>query len=395
MKLLIIYHGGLMSCAKSIFREYAAHGVDLTVIVPSKIAAGPMYSSSGYSSYSINDKEKAYLFLPVKLRKPDSYGEGFKFFQLFFAIKKIKPDLIHVFDEYSSFYLFQTMLCRYLLFGKKIPVISYTFQNIPFKTPPFLFKMSLRFFKRIAYKILYFFIFFYNKKALNGVTTSNFEAILNIKNSGFLGPQKRIFWGIDFNIFFQKDKNLCREKLNIPKNITLVGYFGKLVQEKGVADLVIAASKINDCHLMFVGEGDFKEELVKLVEFLGIQERVYFYSSVNNRELVDYYNCLDVFVLASKTTADWKEQYGRVLVEAMACHIPVVGSSSGAIPEVLGGYPKSLIFKEGDVEDLVEKIKTAKDLQFPENFNIKEFLEKFSVENFVLKHMNFYKNIIR
>src|SRR3989344_2226983 len=322
MKLLIIYHGGLMSCAKSIFREYAAHGVDLTVIVPSKIAAGPMYSSSGYSSYSINDKEKAYLFLPVKLRKPDSYGEGFKFFQLFFAIKKIKPDLIHVFDEYSSFYLFQTMLCRYLLFGKKIPVISYTFQNIPFKTPPFLFKMSLRFFKRIAYKILYFFIFFYNKKALNGVTTSNFEAILNIKNSGFLGPQKRIFWGIDFNIFFQKDKNLCREKLNIPKNITLVGYFGKLV------------------------------------EFLGIQERVYFYSSVNNRELVDYYNCLDVFVLASKTTADWKEQYGRVLVEAMACHIPVVGSSSGAIPEVLGGYPKSLIFKEGDVEDLVEKIKT-------------------------------------
>src|SRR3989344_703234 len=391
MKLLIIYHGGLMSCAKSIFREYAAQGVDLTVIVPSKIAAGSMYSSSGYSSYSKNDNEKTYRFFPVKLRKPDSYGEGFKFFQLFFAIKKINPDLIHVFDEYSSFYLFQTMLCRYLLFGKKIPVLSYTFQNIAFKTPPLIFKISLRFFKRIAYRVLYFFIFFYNKKALNGVTTSNFEAISNIKNSGFLGPQKRIFFGIDFNIFFQKDKNLCREKLSISKNIKLVGYFGKLVQEKGVAELVVATSKIKDCHVMFVGDGDFKEELKKMTGSLNITERVYFYDSVKNQELVDYYNCLDVFVLASKTTTDWKEQYGRVLVEAMACHIPVVGSSSGAIPEVLEGYPKSLIFQEGDANELAEKIKMTQDLKFPENFNIEKFLEKFSVENFVSKHIDFYK----
>jgi glycosyltransferase involved in cell wall biosynthesis len=105
---------------------------------------------------------------------------------------------------------------------------------------------------------------------------------------------------------------------------------------------------------------------------------------------VDFYNSLDVFVLPSETILQWKEQYGRVLIEAMACGLPVVGSSSGAIPEVLEGYPKGLIFKEGDVDDLVEKIKEAENLRFPENFDLDNFLYKFGVENFVKEHINFY-----
>ena len=45
---------------------------------------------------------------------------------------------------------------------------------------------------------------------------------------------------------------------------------------------------------------------------------------------------LDALVLPSESTPLWKEQFGHVLIEAMACGVPVVGSDSGAIPEVIG-----------------------------------------------------------
>ncbi len=63
-----------------------------------------------------------------------------------------------------------------------------------------------------------------------------------------------------------------------------------------------------------------------------------------------FYNSLDVLVLPSRTLPNWKEQFGRVLIEAMACQVPVVGSDSGEIPNVVGGG--GLIFAEGDVQAL-------------------------------------------
>ncbi|HEV2352696.1 MAG TPA: glycosyltransferase family 4 protein, partial [Puia sp.] len=64
----------------------------------------------------------------------------------------------------------------------------------------------------------------------------------------------------------------------------------------------------------------------------------------------DYLNCMDVLVLPSLTTPTWKEQFGRVLIEAQACEVPVVGSDSGAIPEVIG--KAGLIFPESDAQGL-------------------------------------------
>ena len=65
-------------------------------------------------------------------------------------------------------------------------------------------------------------------------------------------------------------------------------------------------------------------------------------------------NALHVLILPSLTTASWKEQFGRVLIEAGACGVAVIGSSSGAIPEVVGDA--GLIFSEGDVATFTEQI---------------------------------------
>lgn len=383
-KLLIVYHAGLAEDAKAIFQEYAKQGIDLTVIVPSKFCS----STGSCFAYSEEDDEKTYRFIPIEFKA------GFNFLRLFGAIKRIKPDVIHVLSEYSSIYLAQTILCRNILYGKKVPVLAYAFQNIPFSPPPFIFEFSIRFFRRVIYKTFYPLIFWYHKKNVNGITGSNSQALLNIKNLNPNVPVRLIFWGVDLKKFFSKSRDACKEKLGIARDIKLFGYFGRIIEEKGLDKLALAASKINDCCLMFVGDGDYKNKLVKIFDFLDIKNRVFLYKSANHSDLAVFYNSLDVFVLPSETISQWKEQYGRVLVEAMACGLPVVGSSSGAIPEVLKGYPKGLIFREGDVDDLVKKIKGAENLRFPADFNLDGFLYKFSAENFVREHIKFYEELL-
>ncbi len=383
MKLLIIYHSGLADDVKYIFREYVKQGVNLTVVVPLK---------SGSLIYNTKHNEEKFKYVPLKLKA------AFNFFSLFLAIKKIKPDVIHVMDEYTNFSLFQTIICRnilHVLYGKKIPIFSFSFINLPLESLPLSFKSPVVLFRRVIQKFLFPFILYYHKRNLNGIVGGNKESLEIIKNLGAKAPAKLIFWGVNINLFFPKNRDKSREKLGIPQNIKLIGYFGRIIEEKGLDTLVLAVNKINDCHLIFVGDGDYKNTLTKIIDSLDIKNRTFFYKSVNHADLVDFYSALDVFILPSKTMPQWEEQYGRVLVEAMACGLPVIGSSSGAIPTVLEGYPKGLIFKEGDVDNLVEKIKEVEKLKFPESFSTNKFLYKFSIENFVSENIKFYKELLK
>lgn len=384
MKLLIIYHAGLSEDAKSIFREYARQGIELSVIVPLEFRT----STGSVLKYNSNDDEKEYRFVPLP------FGAGFAPIQLFSAIKQANPDVIHVFDEFSSMYLAQTLLCRNILFGKKVPVLAYAFQNIPFASPEMLLGLSLRFFKRLAYKIIHPAILRYNRNNLDGITGCNQEALSNVRSRNSNIPAELIFWGVNTKKFSVKNRQACREKLGIPTDIKLLGYFGRIIEEKGLDKLILAASQMPSYHMLLVGDGDYREELERIAKSLGVENRIFFRQGVSQSDLVDFYNTLDMFVLPSQTRRQWKEQYGRVLVEAMACGLPVVGSSSGAIPEVLKGYPKGLIFNEESPADLAKKIIQAERLEFPGDFNLESFLHTFSIEHFAAEHIIFYKSLV-
>jgi glycosyltransferase involved in cell wall biosynthesis len=131
-----------------------------------------------------------------------------------------------------------------------------------------------------------------------------------------------------------------------------VGYAGRLVPEKGVDVLLKAFSQLPcSARLVIVGSGPAEAALRNLARSLGIAERVTFRAPIPSTQMPDFYRSLDVFVLPSRTQPNWKEQFGRVLIEAMACGVPVVTSRCGEAPNVVGDA--GLLFDEEDVAALV------------------------------------------
>jgi glycosyltransferase involved in cell wall biosynthesis len=132
-----------------------------------------------------------------------------------------------------------------------------------------------------------------------------------------------------------------------------IGYAGRLVEEKGV-DLLLEAlvGLEGKWKAMVVGSGPSLEALRIQARRPELEDRVSFIPQVPSKEMPAVYRRFDVLVLPSRTRANWKEQFGRVLVEGMACGVPVIGSDSGEIPHVIGDA--GLIFREGRA-DLLRK----------------------------------------
>jgi glycosyltransferase involved in cell wall biosynthesis len=106
--------------------------------------------------------------------------------------------------------------------------------------------------------------------------------------------------------------------------------------------------------IVIIGSGPEQSHLQALSAQLGLQDRCHFVGPVAYEEIALYLSTLDLLVLPSRSTPQWKEQYGRVLVEAMACKTAVAGSDSGAIPEVIDA--PECIFPEGNVTALAALI---------------------------------------
>jgi len=175
---------------------------------------------------------------------------------------------------------------------------------------------------------------------------------------GSLGYRKPIFLtgnGIDLSHFSPGDGSAMRRTLNI-RQPRVVGYVGKLRTGKGVLDLLEAICLLpRDVALLLVGEGHLRNEIFKRVQLdERLRDRVVLTGAVDPGQMASYYRVMDVLVLPSRTEQGWKESFGRTLIEAMACGVPVIGSNSGAIPTTVG--KAGLIFQEKDSTALAEKI---------------------------------------
>ena len=146
-----------------------------------------------------------------------------------------------------------------------------------------------------------------------------------------------------------------REELGVGRETVLIGYVGRMVPEKGIMTLLDAFAGLDDrdCRLLLLGSGSMEP---KIEAFCQTQPpgRVIRVNAVPHEKVPHYMRALDLFVLPSLSTPIWVEQFGIVLAQAMLAGVPCVGSSSGAIPDVIG--PGGVVFKEGDANALLNQL---------------------------------------
>lgn len=155
---------------------------------------------------------------------------------------------------------------------------------------------------------------------------------------------------------FGTDASLFVPTVPRPERPFTAGYFGRLVEEKGVGLLIEAAAQLTgEWRLLIVGAGPQRDALIHQTEALGIHDRVTFTAHVPSLEMPGMYRQLDALVLPSLTRPNWKEQFGRVLVEAMMSGVAVIGSASAAIPDVIGDA--GVIVPEGSTAALADALR--------------------------------------
>lgn len=158
--------------------------------------------------------------------------------------------------------------------------------------------------------------------------------------------------GVTPDSYAASQTHSIRDELLIPADIPLIGFVGRLIPEKGVSQLFEALHRLKELkwRVLILGSGPLESEITgKWQQMFG--DRLIYRKAVPHAEVPAYMLAMDILVLPSYETPYWKEQFGLVLAQAMMLGVPCIGSSSGAIPDVIG--PGGLVFKEKDVDDLV------------------------------------------
>lgn len=299
--------------------ELLARGVDLRTWVPLGWPGG--YTSADGCVGNLNLPED---FEEMKCRFPGK--THFHYYpSIMGRLREYRPDLLHIDEEPYSLVTYQLVRAARRL-GIK-PVV-FTWQNIHKRYPPPFCWMERYVLENAA-----------------GLIGGNEESIEVFRRKGFAGPTAVIpQFGVDEGLFSLTNAYAESDTLRLV-------FAGRFVPEKGV-DTVFEAMRILPwVTLDMIGAGPAEASWRTQAAACGVGDRVRFTGPLASMETPAKIATYDVLILPSRTRANWKEQFGRVLVESMASGTPAVGSSSGEIPRLIN--EPDLVFAEGSAEALM------------------------------------------
>lgn len=285
--------------------------------------------------------------VPVPMRDPTRFNTPFHRNAIWQALRDSQADVVHVWAEPSTTQFIQVAtLCRLARRGPKVLFWATS------HALPLLASKKAAWWATVGRSVF----------GGNAVTSLATRAL---QQSGYPGRLRivRTFRPCPVAPASDDDGRRVRQAMGVGEH-TLVGYVGRIVEEKGLTTLLAALRRLPRIHCVFVGSGPFQSELELLAAGAGVIDRVHFVGSVDPECVPSYLHAMDMLVLPSLTTATNSEQFGRALGEAMACRVPVIGSNSGAIPEVIGDA--GIIVREGDHAELssaIERVATDEELR--------------------------------
>jgi len=294
--------------------------------------------------------------------------------QLDRLLKQLKPDLVHIDEEPYNLATFLAMRSARRLGAR---TVFFSWQNLKRTYPP-----PFSWFERYTLQ----------HTAAGIVGNVDSERVWRAK--GYRGPLTVIPQvGVEPDVF----KPLEPGKPITPNHFR-VGYAGRFVEEKGIDVLLHALHDLGgEWQADLVGSGPDQARLAELAQRLQIANRVRFLPWMPSAQTVDYYRSLNVLVLPSRSRSNWKEQFGRVLVDAMACGVPVIGSTCGEIPNVIG--EAGLIFPEGEAAALRDQLQRLQnDLALRKNLaqlGRQRVLNRFTQEQIARQTYEVYCSVMR
>ena len=305
-----------------------ASGMDLTLVVP------PTWGSLPYESG--RDEPFRTIVAPVRWtgRNHWHWYPG-----LSGLLRAEQPDLLHVDEEHYSLV---TYLALRQAMRLRIPAVFFSWQNL-YKRYPWPFSAMER----------------YVLDHAAGALAGNEEAGDVLRQKGFAGPLAIVpQFGTDPELFQPRIFSQIRQQWGYGRDLTVVGYVGRLVPEKGLDILLEAMIPIlrvgPHTRLVICGDGPLRPVIEAQIEAARLGDQVRWMPWVPSERMPDLMNALDIMVLPSRSTPRWKEQFGRVLTEAMASGVAVVGARSGEIPNVVGDA--GVLFAENNPVALREEL---------------------------------------
>ncbi|MGC4770465.1 glycosyltransferase family 4 protein [Micromonospora sp. DT44] len=252
-----------------------------------------------------------------------------------------RPDILHVIGEAAYFTTWQALRLRQRCWAG-VPTTLYAAQNVVTRFPAPFPRIERQSYLSVDHA------FPITPAALN---------VLRVK--GYRGPATIVPLGVDTRVF----RPLPTDPAMRPFT---AGFVGRFEPHKGVTDLLRAAELI-DCDVSLVGDGSLRGEIERAAARR--PGRVHRHGWAGHADLPGLLNRMDALAMPSvevvqRNTLPWvgiplREQFGRVLVEAMACGVPVVGSDVGEIPYVVGDA--GLVFPAGDVPALAACLARLRD----------------------------------
>ncbi len=356
IKVVRIAHASLTPALRgrerAIARTYP--NVDMQVITP------PRWHETGMDIETVDDE-----FFPV-IRAKTFLSKHIQLFAydprpIIKAFRQHKPHIIDMDHEPYSIPCAEIITLRNL-FAPKAKIVMQTAQNILKRYPPPISFLEKRALKQVSAAYM---------------CSETVREVLEIKK--FSKPAVVAPFGVDSELFYSKSK----ESKAQDEPLT-IGYVGRLMPAKGLLVLIEALAKIKSENWRFlvVGDGERKALMQEKLSHHGLLERTEFTGAVPYHETPEYFHKMDVLIVPTRTTKKIREQFGRVIIEAMACEVAVIGSSCGAIPEVIADA--GLIFPESDSEALSKQLsRILNDMELRKNLALagkKRVLENYTWE---------------
>ncbi|MBE9167521.1 glycosyltransferase family 4 protein [Pleurocapsales cyanobacterium LEGE 06147] len=388
MRILVASHTYIVELNRAKLRELTKlkPDIEVLVVVPKRWCPG------GVQHQIIESQEKDEgRFRVVPISNFSNNNQGLLVFgiDIINLLTTFKPQIIQVEQGAKALSYAQLIVLNHV-FNLNAKNIFFTWWNLPYKN-----EFPISWLEK------------YNLRNTHGLIAGNQDGADILKEHGYrkkikIMPQL----GVDEQLFSPRLQPELAAELGIKSDEFVVGFVGRFVPEKGILTLIKALAGLTELSwkLLLLGRGILQEKIHQTSLEAGIESRLIIVESVPHHEVPRYINLMNTLILPSETTyqfktltaVGWKEQFGHVLIEAMACRVPVIGSDSGEIPNVIGDA--GLVFPEGDAEalrnclqQLMEKPELAQQLA---QKGYERTIEKYTNKALAKQQLEFYQELL-